>query len=198
MRNLQPALLAPLALFTLLLASACASSGMDAGEAANRAVDQTSSGLGDAALSPLEDLNLRRDPIPPELEQLETPYGALTAESCAAIARDVQELTALLGPDDDLPPADDEAEEDRARWAADRSSEAALDAVASQARSVIPFRSLVRDATGASAHARKLANAYRLGMERRAYLKGYGQALGCSWPAAPLPPGPEESRIIFR
>ena len=157
--------------------------------AADSAVRQTGEGLADAALSPLEDLNLRREDIPERLSRLETPYGlpAGAGTDCDVIAAEVYRLTAVLGEDDDIPPPEDEEDEDTAQWAADRSSDAALGAVASEARGFIPFRGLVREATGASAHARRMARAYRLGAERRAYLKGYGQAIGCSWPAAPLP-----------
>lgn len=182
-------------LFLLAAIGACATNDPDSqgetgavSEAADSAVRQTGEGLGDAALSPLEDLNLRRDPIPERLAALQTPYrlpdGAKS--DCETIADAVSHLTAVLGPDDDIPPPEDE-EEDTAEWAAEKSSDAALGAVSSQARSFIPFRGLVRDATGASAHQRRLSRAYRLGAERRAYLKGYGEAIGCSWPAAPLP-----------
>lgn len=170
-------------------------------EAAESAVRQTGDGLTDAALSPLEDLNLRRQDIPERLASLDTPYGPPQGAdlSCAVIADEVARLTAVLGEDDDLPSPDDEDDEDRAKWAADKSSDAALGAVASEARGFIPFRGLVRDATGASAHARRVTRAYRLGGERRAYLKGYGQALGCHWPAAPLQDlGTSDERIEFR
>ena len=51
----------------------------------------------------------------------------------------------------------------------------------------IPFRSLVREATGASEHERKLRSAFQGGVARRAYLKGVGAQLGCAPPAAPDP-----------
>ncbi len=185
-----------LAMFCLFAATGCATNGAsssedatDMSEAAESAVRQTGDGLTDAALSPLEDLNLRREDIPERLASLDTPYGLPQGGelNCVAIADEVSRLTAVLGEDDDLPPPDEERDdEDRAKWAADKSSDAALGAVASEARDFIPFRGLVRDATGASAHSRRVTRAYRLGGERRAYLKGYGQAIGCHWPAAPL------------
>jgi hypothetical protein len=51
----------------------------------------------------------------------------------------------------------------------------------------IPFRSLVREATGASAHERRLRAAFQAGVARRSYLKGVGAQLGCAPPAAPEP-----------
>jgi hypothetical protein len=197
------------ALAALLIVTACATNTREpdaettgVGEAADSAVRQTGDGLTDAALSPLEDFNLRRENIPERLAGLDTPYGLPDDRppDCALIAEAVAHLTSVLGEDDDLPaPDDDDEDEDTAQWAADKSSDSALNAVASEARGFIPFRGLVRDATGASAHARRVVRAYRLGGERRAYLKGYGQALGCNWPAAPLRQinGPDQ-RIEFR
>jgi len=180
-----------------LILAGCASDGMTASEATSSAVERTGEGLPDAALSPLEDLNLRREDIPARLETLETPYGVEDGVDCLSLEAEIAELTAILGPDDDAVSSDDE-ERDRAEWAANRSADAALDAVSSTARGFIPFRGLVREATGAERYADRLATAYRLGMERRAYLKGYGQALGCPPPAAPAPAPDDESRIIYR
>lgn len=182
----------------LTLVAGCASNdGMTASEATSSAVEQTGDGLADAALSPLEDLNLRREAIPEELEPLDSPYGIPADAGCAYLVEEIATLTRILGPDDDTPKTDDE-ERDRAEWAANRSADAALDAVASTARGLIPFRGLVREATGAERYADRLATAYRLGMERRAYLKGYGQALGCAPPAAPISGPMGESKIIYR
>ncbi len=196
--------------FAVLIGLAACASTPEAGEEASSgdaATGQSPAPVGgpsqeevtDAVLSPLEDFNLRREEIPEKLVPLTSPYSAPDAmlTTCSEIAREVAELTRVLGPDDDLP-ADDE-ERDTMQWASEESSEAALDAVSSQARGFIPFRGLVRDATGASAHSRRLARAYILGEERRAYLKGYGQAIGCTWPAAPLPSfGLAEEKIQFR
>ncbi len=187
-----------------LLVVGCASSvkradttSMD--EAAGSAVSQTSAGLGDAALAPLEDLNLKRDEIPAALDQLNTPYGAPQPLTCDSLAAEVRTLNALLGDDWDIPHADD-AEPDRAQWAADKSAEAALNAVESGTTGWIPFRGLIREATGAAAHAKRRDRAFRVGAERRAYLKGLGTAMACQWPAAPLEMagGPDTQRIEYR
>jgi hypothetical protein len=78
-------------------------------------------------------------------------------------------------------------ETDEAEWAAEKSSDVALDSLESSARGIIPLRGMVRDITGASAHSRRYQRAHLLGAQRRAYLKGVGQAMGCTWPGAPLP-----------
>jgi hypothetical protein len=56
------------------------------------------------------------------------------------------------------------------------------------ASGLIPFRSLVRRATGAYAYQKKYNQAYKLGAQRRAYLKGVGLARGCP-PPGPAKPG---------
>lgn len=192
--------LIPLALLAL---AACASNGTEntsTSEASRSAVDQTTEGLPDAALSPLEDLNLRREPIPDLLKGLQTPYFAAGDMSCSAIALEIDRLSSVLGIDWDLSLAeiDEETDPDTAQWAADKSADAALGTVRSTTQGFIPFRGLVREATGAASHAAKLQKAYRIGGERRAYLKGYGQARGCDWPAAPLSLPDPEPFIQFR
>ena len=57
---------------------------------------QTRDGLGDAALSPLEDLNLKREKIPAAIAGLLSPYEPLPDCECATIARAVRELDTLL------------------------------------------------------------------------------------------------------
>lgn len=188
-------------LSSILLAlslAACASQGhTGASEATSSAVEQTGDGLADAALSPLEDLNLKREEIPPILAALETAYGLPENVTCEMIESEVAHLTTVLGPDSDVPPPDED-DEDYGQWAADKSSEAALGAVESSARGFIPFRGLVREVTGANSYSRKLARAYSLGLARRAFLKGYGQSMGCAWPAAPLEDVTLEEKIVYR
>lgn len=184
--------------FLAIFLAACASQGHTGPSAAtSSAIEQTGDGMTDAALSPLEDLNLKREPIPPVLADLTTTYGLPDPLTCSAIADEVTRLTAVLGQDSDVPPPGEE-DEDYGQWAADESADAALGAVESSARGLIPFRGLVREATGANRYADKVARAYQFGLTRRAYLKGYGHAMGCSWPAAPLPGAEDsQSRIVF-
>lgn len=184
----------------LFLATACATTdSTPVSEASSSAVDQTRAGLGEAALAPLEDLNLRRTEIPAVLAAIETPYQPPADSSCTTLTNEISALNAVLGLDADIPPAEDDENEDRTQWAADRSADAALGAVASEARSLIPFRGLVREATGANSHAARVDRAYQYGVARRAYLKGLGQAGGCGWPAAPLQPKTDpEPKIIYR
>jgi hypothetical protein len=152
--------------------------------ACETAVSKTQAGLPDAAMSPLTDLNLRRVEVPRLLEAIKSPYEPIPLVSCKAIAVSVLELTNILGPDTDAPPQPEASMSDQAGAGA---ANVTLGAVSSTMSDFIPFRSIVREATGASAHERKLRAAYERGVARRAYLKGVGAHLGCAPPAAPEP-----------
>ncbi|MCA8897815.1 MAG: hypothetical protein R3C00_04240 [Hyphomonas sp.] len=164
-------------------------------EAAGDAYTQTKAGLPEAAMSPLEDLNLKREPIPKVLSDIESPYDLPGDLSCADIAHHLAELDAVLGPDWDTPNPDDRL---RTEKLADAASAAALDTVSSGASSIIPFRSLVRRATGAYAYQKKYNQAFSVGAQRRAYLKGLGLAKDCPAPARPNPPAPKDEDIVFK
>jgi hypothetical protein len=176
-----------------LALTSCASTG----DGVSTAVNRTSEGLGDAALTPLNDFNLRRTEVPARLEALRSAYEPLTAPTCAKIATEVVELTRILGPDADAPVG---PEASLGEQAGEGAANLALDGVAGVATDFIPFRSVVREATGASAHERKLRAAYERGVARRAYLKGVGAQMGCAPPAAPEPGAgiPPPPRIEYR
>ena len=171
--------------------SGCAAPKKDSG--ISTAVNRTSEGLDDAAMAPLTDLNLRRTAIPAKLEAIISPYEPLPQVTCGTLALEVNELTTILGPDTDAPPPPEASINQRAGEGA---ADLALSGVANAATDFIPFRSIVREATGASAHERRLRAAYERGVTRRAYLKGVGAQMGCAPPAAPEPgaglkkPGP--------
>ena len=148
------------------------------------AVNKTQAGLPDAAMSPLTDLNLRREEVPALLEAIKSPYEPIPVVTCKAIGTSVVELTNILGLDSDAPPRPEASFSDQAGSGA---ANVTLGAVSSTMSDFIPFRSIVREATGASAHERKLRAAYERGVARRAYLKGVGAQLGCAPPAAPEP-----------
>ena len=194
----------------LLLAAACASNPEPAPRenpagsdgvvqntetAAGSAYTQTKNGLPGAAMSPLEDLNLKRDPIPPILQDIKSPYDVPEDISCSEITLILAELDAALGPDWDTENPDERL---RTEKLADEASDAALDTISSTASSLIPFRSLVRRATGAYAYQKKYNQAFKLGAQRRAYLKGVGLARGCPPPARPNPVEAEPEKTLFK
>lgn len=181
------------AVMLITAASGCASRGREGqpgdpgfarnvGDASESSVSQTGSGLTDAALSPLGDLNLRRKTIPPVLAAMDSPYPLEPDLSCEQVIASLAELDAVIGPDWDTR-AKDEAL--RSEKLAHEASDAALGAVESGATGWIPFRGLVRKATGAESHEKKFSRAFQIGAQRRTYLKGYGLAKGCERPARP-------------
>ncbi|MBB4657631.1 hypothetical protein [Parvularcula dongshanensis] len=155
----------------LLALAACATS--------RDAADTTGDGLGDAVTSPLEDVNIKREEIPVVLRALRGPYPLRDPGSCEAIAAHVRDLTAALGPDADDPAAGEDP------TFGEKAGDSALDVIADTASDIIPFRGVVRYATGATRHDRMVREAYQNGIARRAYLKGLGEVRGCPPPAAP-------------
>lgn len=172
-------------LIAILLPASCASQKPQDPTGVDRAVVDTREGLGDAVMTPLSDLNLRRAPIPPRLEAIISPYEPIQVNTCEGIAEEVRLLTAILGPDIDAPAAgDDPTLSDRAGEGA---ADLALNQVTSAVTGFIPYRSVLRQASGATAHERKLREVYDRGAQKRAYLKGIGASKGCAPPAAPDP-----------
>lgn len=167
----------------LLLPSACSTNATRGASGVDRAVSKTQGGFEDAALTPLSDVNLRRAPIPPKLEALGSPYAPVPNMGCSAIGKEVDELAAILGPDFDANLPGDTANQK----IGDAAGGLALKTVTGAVTGFIPYRSIVRAASGASEHERRLKAAYERGAHRRTYLKGLGAALGCGPPAAPDP-----------
>lgn len=181
------------ACMALAALAACSSTEKPGDSGMDRAMNRTSAGIGDAALAPLGDLNLRRAPIPPRLERIISPYEPIKDPTCVKIAAEVQELTAILGDDFDAParPGDTLGQQ-----AGDSAANAALDGVEGAVTDFIPYRSLIRMASGATAHEKKLREVYARGASRRTYLKGVGASMGCAPPAAPLPMQPKKSSKV--
>ena len=176
-----------LAIFVLF--HACASSRENSprqktfNQGIDSAVSKTEEGFEDATLQPLTDLNIRREQIPKMLSEMESPYQN-TLQSCAGILEEVQKLNTILGPDyDEYSEADEETP--FSQEAGEEAAEYTLDTVRGFTTDIIPFRSVVRRATGASKHEKKIRLAYEKGLQRRAFLKGIGHMLRCAPPAAP-------------
>jgi hypothetical protein len=100
-------------------------------------------------------------------------------KSCKAIVAKIGQLDAVLGPDIDI--------------AADKTKgEKRGNAVGAVAKSVvngfIPFGGVIKEVTGAASRERQWQIALYAGATRRAFLKGYGQARGCRYPARAATP----------
>lgn len=128
-------------------------------------------------MTPITDLNLAKDDIPPALlAAVAAPYASEGLSSCDRIADAIAPLDATLGPDMDV--------------AAQDSERISAGAVAkSVVASFIPFRGVIRELSGAADHQREFQAAIYAGAVRRGYLKGLGQQMKCSYPARPASTG---------
>ncbi|MEM1379105.1 MAG: hypothetical protein AAGH41_00620 [Pseudomonadota bacterium] len=147
------------------------------------AEDGIRGGLTEGILAPLEDFNIRREEIPPLLATLDV-YEKQVPSSCRGIELEVMALESFVGSDVDAVDlsADSLSLRGRAKSIVD---DQAYGLVSDFTRDIIPFRAMVRRATGASAHDKDIRQAYRRGHLRRSYLKGIGFAMGCEGAAAP-------------
>lgn len=137
----------------------------------DKPVTERSTSMGDAVATPVSDLNIKKDAIPPLLlTATEKPYDLTGLKRCGEIAAAVGELDAVLGPDIDLP------QDAKGRTSAGSVAQAAVG-------SFIPFRGLIREISGANESQRRWQTAIQAGIARRAYLKGVGEARGCRYPA---------------
>lgn len=177
-----------LSVAALATLAACASSetprGSAPGAAAGSADSPGGAKLAQAATTPLSDLNLVRADIPPVLAAAQkAPYATPALVSCEALAGEVQAIDAALGADLDVPST--AANPSLIERGGSAAGDAAVGAVRGAAEGVVPFRGWIRKLTGAERYAREVAAAIAAGGIRRAYLKGLGQAAGCTAPAAP-------------
>ena len=130
--------------------------------------------FGEAMLTPLSDINLRKQRIPKKLTQLQTPYDIVRDESCRGLIADIQEWDAILGPD-----MDSAIYESRDAKGKRRTRETSLDVAEAGVGSFVPFRGLVRAATGATKYENRIRREYRKGVARRSYLRGLAAARSC-------------------
>ncbi|MGV3580175.1 hypothetical protein [Brevundimonas sp.] len=148
------------------------------------AARQVGNGFGDAATQPLVDLNVRRDQIPTVLLQAQAnPYDRRNLSQCTTIGAEVARLDEALGPDRDEPARPDNPT--LSERAQDAIAEAMLDAIRDATTDFIPYRSWVRQLTGAQARSKAVQDAIEAGRLRRAFLKGLGMRANCSPPASP-------------
>lgn len=143
-----------------------------AARADDRPITNREPGAMDVAKTPVTDLNLSRTEIPALLVEAEQrPYSLVNLGDCAQLIAAVEELDGILGPDLDLPQAE------RARFSKGKIAQWAIG-------TFIPFRSLIREVSGANKQERQIAAAIQAGVARRGFLKGVGTARGCRYPAS--------------
>ena len=119
---------------------------------------------------PIKDVGLMRE-NPPEVlrDAQKAPYTLAGIRSCADLQRAVGELDAVLGPDVD-------AVDDQGDALPTRLAEAGAKSIVN---ALIPFRGLIREASGAAEADRKFRMMVAAGMARRGYLKGVAHERKC-------------------
>jgi hypothetical protein len=142
-------------------AAASAQSGQD---------HSTGAEVGRIAVRPAQDIGVVKTKVPALLAQIvDNPYSMSGTRSCASITNAVRALDDVLGPDfgDDTP-----AHGNRKGAMAKAGGKALVD-------SIIPFRGLVREVTGAASAERRVQLATFAGVARRGFLHGIFRARGC-------------------
>lgn len=130
----------------------------------------------EVAKTPLRDLNIDGRDIPEVLQvAVRDPYSSAGMAECNGLVIEIAALDSVLGADYDIAESDGR----------DRFSEGRIGQ--SVVGSVLPFRGILREVTGAADNDRALRAAYTAGMVRRAFLKGWGLGRGCPYPAQPRP-----------
>ncbi len=132
--------------------------------------DDTLDKAGQIAIQPVRDIGLDKEEIAKLLQDaLENPYAPPTSRTCKGLNKDMDELNAILGPDFTV---GKDANENRVGKVAEAVGKAVVN-------SLIPFRGLVREISGAAPAERRLRAAVAAGMARRGYLRGMAVTKGC-------------------
>ena len=121
---------------------------------------------------PFDDLNIMKKTVAPVLMRAkEAPYAHPSAD-CQLLNTEVEQLNLVLGPDVD-------ASVQKASLSK-KMSDGGFNLARGAVSSVIPYRGIVRQVTGAEKRAHDSNDALLAGIARRAYLKGYLEVLGCT------------------
>ena len=127
----------------------------------------------DVATTPMQDLNLMKDEVPEALKDaVIAPYASEKLVNCDAIRDEVTRLDRVLGDDLDI------ATDDRRDLTVGKVAKSAVG-------SLIPFRGIIREVSGAADRQRDFQEAILAGAIRRGFLKGLGEARECPYPARP-------------
>lgn len=136
-----------------------------AGIAAAQSTKEPSTGQ--IVSQPVRDVGIEKTKIPPLLVEVsEDPYGTRGTASCAQIASSIAALNDVVGPDFSTTPATNKRNIAKMGGAA-------------VVNSLIPFRGLVREVSGAGPAERRLNAAIDAGFARRGFLRGLQSARKC-------------------
>lgn len=123
------------------------------------------------ARQPMKDVGLMRENPPEVLRDAQrAPYSLAGISRCDDLRRSIRELDIHLGPDVD-------AVDEKGDALTERLAEAGAKSIV---YALIPFRSIVREATGAAEADRRLRTMVAAGVARRGYLKGIAKERKCA------------------
>lgn len=133
----------------------------------------------DVVTQPVQDVGIDKKDIPENLVRIQDkPYSLAGIRTCAQIRTAIADMDAVLGEDLDVPY---EATRD------DKRKDTAGKVGGLIVNSIIPFRQVIREISGAAAQDRRYNAAVYAGVVRRSFLKGIGHQRGCKYPSAPAP-----------
>lgn len=123
------------------------------------------------ARQPMRDIGMMRENPPEVLKDAQrAPYSLAGIRRCQDLRRAIADLSEVLGPDVD-------ALDEKGDALPERLAEAGARSVVN---SLIPFRGLVREATGAAEADRRLRMMVAAGVARRGFLRGVAKERKCS------------------
>lgn len=133
-------------------------------------IEQTKRTAGTIATQPVTDVGVKKVVVPPVLQRaIAAPYGAAGTASCTQITSGIRQLNGALGADF---VAGAQTNENRASKIAEAGGKTIVN-------SLLPFRGLVREVSGAAPAQRRLNAAIDAGYARRGFLRGLAQAKRC-------------------
>ena len=127
----------------------------------------TGQAAGQIVSQPARDVGIAKTKVPPRLAEIgDNPYAMRGAGTCRQIASSIATLNEDLGPD-------------YSGEAAPQKRNVAKAGGAAVVNSLIPFRGLVREVSGAGPAERRVNAAIDAGIARRGFLRGLQRAKGC-------------------
>jgi hypothetical protein len=122
---------------------------------------------GQVVSQPVRDVGIEKTKTPPLLiEASRNPYGMAGAATCRQIAASISDLSAVIGPD-------------YTSTAAAKKQSLVKAGGQAVVNSLIPFRGIVREVSGAAPAERRYDSAVTAGFARRGFLRGLQRARNC-------------------
>ncbi|MFW2853064.1 hypothetical protein ACM61V_14245 [Sphingomonas sp. TX0543] len=132
--------------------------------------DSTLSEAGKIAARPAHDVGIANKKVPPVLQRAAAaPYSLQGTASCGQLSSGIASLNSALGPDFG----------EKAAVSGSKAGQIAKIAGETVVDTIIPFRGLVREVSGAAAAQRRMQAATYAGLARRGFLRGVARGKGC-------------------